>query len=155
MQQHYPQKNGFTLVEFLVVVAIIGIIAAVIVPSFSKFRNQQALQNSTNALISVLNEARTKTLASVNNTYYGVHLQSDAAILFVGGAYALGAATNETVYYESPVAMTSATLTGGGSDVKFDRLKGTTSQYGTITLALPDTTSHSVSVSATGTVQRN
>ena len=78
------QKNGYTLIELAIVIAIIGIILAIVIVPLSKFRKQEALQNTTNAITSILNEARTKTLAGYNNTTYSVRIESTRAILFVG-----------------------------------------------------------------------
>lgn len=149
------KKNGFTVLELLMVVAIVGVLAAIISLPFSKFRNAQALQNSTNAVVALLNSARTKTLAAVNNTSYSVRIESSRAILYTGTTYSASEQTNEIVTYESPVTLSSISLNGGGSEVKFNRLKGTTSQYGTITLTLPDNQTRIITVSATGSVTRN
>lgn len=42
-------KNGFTMVEFLIVAAIIGILAAIAIPQFNKYKAQQAGWSSTEA----------------------------------------------------------------------------------------------------------
>src|ERR1700678_400737 len=55
-------KNGFTLIELMIVVAIIGLLAALAIPNFLKFqaRSKQA-------------EARTnlKSYYTANKSYYG------------------------------------------------------------------------------------
>ncbi len=148
-------RQGFTLVEILIVIGVIVILTSIMSVSILNFKNKQALENSTNMIISTLNDARAKTLASVNNNQYGVHIQNDKVVIFTGGTYSSSTISNENFFYESPVSMTALSLNGGGSDIKFDRLKGSTSQYGTITIALPGSTSRNITVASTGTIQRN
>ena len=148
------KNKGFTLVEIIVVVAIVTVLTVVVSVSFSKFRKQQALQNTTNAITSILNEARTKTLSAYGNTYHSVKFESNRVVLFVGGTYDSGVVTNESYYYETP-AIVSYSLQGGGSQISFDRLKGTTSQYGTITVSISGIGSYTITVSSVGAIVRS
>lgn len=148
-------QRGITAIEILLVVSILILIAIVTVPSFISFRNNQALQNTTNSIVSLLQEARTKTLGSYNNTFYSVYIDTESATLFTGGTYSSGDTTNKIVPYESPVVLQSVTLSGGGTKISFDRLKGTTSQGGTIIVGIPGGASKTISVSASGVISRD
>lgn len=152
--KYYSSQSGLTIIEALLVFGIIAVITVVVIVPFSTFRQRQSLQNSTNAIVSVLNEARTKTLAGVNNTYYSVRLESGQITLFAGGTYLSGANANQVTVLESPTTA-SWSLQGGGATISFDRLKGTTSQYGTITISLPNGTTKTVTVSSLGAIVRN
>ena len=44
------QKRGFTLVEIMIVVAIIGLLAALAIPAFSKIRSESRKQTCANNL---------------------------------------------------------------------------------------------------------
>jgi prepilin-type N-terminal cleavage/methylation domain-containing protein len=51
-------KKGMTLIEVVVVIAIIGIMAAVSIVSLSKTRNQASVEGEAEKLISVIREAQ-------------------------------------------------------------------------------------------------
>lgn len=154
LQSGLSTQAGMTVIEIGVIIVVVGLILAVVALPFATFRQRQSLQNSTNAVVAALNEARTKTLASVGNTYYSVRVESSQVVVFSGSSYISGAASNGVIAIESPVTATWS-LQGGGSVVSFDRLKGTTSQYGTITLSLPNGSTKTVTISALGTILRN
>jgi Tfp pilus assembly protein FimT len=147
--------RGISLIEIVVIMAIVGLMISVAVPGLVSFRKNQSIQNSTNSLMSLLDEARTKTLASFNTNFYSVKIESSRAILFTGSTYSSIDVNNKIILYESPVVLNSTALNGSGSVISFDRLKGTTSQYGTITLGIPSGVSKIVTVSSGGVITRN
>ena len=49
-QQNSSRRRGFTLVEIMIVVVIIGLLAAMAIPAFSKVRQQSRLKAVTNNL---------------------------------------------------------------------------------------------------------
>ena len=147
--------KGFTIIELLIVLTILAVLVGVISLPVIRFRREQALQNTTNAVLTVINEARAKTLAGTNNTNYGVRFESDRAILFQGSTYQSTSGTNQIFLYESPVVLGTVALFGGSSEITFDRLRGTTAQHGTLQLQLPSGTTRTITVTANGTVARN
>ncbi len=147
-------RRGFTLLEMTIVLAIAVVLITIVTPPFIKFRQQQALQNTTNAIVSVLSDARAKTFAALNNTSYSVKIESNQATLFTGTSYSSSDPTNDVYPFETPTTVTWS-LAGGGSVISFDRLKGTTSQYGTITIQLPSGVTRVITITTLGTVARN
>lgn len=122
------KNKGFTLIEILMVIAILGIISSIVLLNLSQFRNEQLLKNTTLDVVSLLSKARQNTLSSVNSTNYGVHFDSNKAVLFTGSLYSSNNATNEPIVFSSKVIVPipSGLNIGGGSDVIFERLTGET-----------------------------
>lgn len=126
-------SEGFTLIEILIVVAIIAVVTLVALASLSTLQRQVDITSSSQNIISVLHLARSKTLASEGANSYGVHFETSQYVLFTGTSYS-SSDTNNKVYSLSGVQISQINLAGGGSEVVFDRIQGTTSENGNIVL---------------------
>ncbi len=150
MQNFY--KKGITLVESLVVISIIGILAAIVSPQFAKIKENQVLKNAGSYILATLNKAHSQTLASLNSSEYGVHFQSDKVVIFRGTIYIPNDVNNESIDLITPAIISNVILGGVSSttgDVYFSRLSGVPNKIGTITIS---TTSYSkiITISAAG-----
>lgn len=150
-------KKGISVVEILIVVAVIVAILAVVIPQFSQSRENQVLKNAVSDVLSNLDKARSETLASVDSSAYGVHFQSDKVIIFKGTVFSANDANNETTNIVSPASVSNVTLggvSGSTGDLYFNRLSGMPSKTGTITVSSP-AFSKTITISATGTASSN
>lgn len=153
-------NKGISLIELLVVVVIISIMVAIIIPSLSTFRNQQALKNTTEDVISLINKARQDTLSSLNSTNYGVHFESTRAVYFSGPTFTEPNSNNKERKFNSLVKIPTSggiNLNGGGSNIIFTRLTGDTSNYGTIVIQLSSNVAQNkiITINKTGTTSSN
>ncbi|WP_199458112.1 MULTISPECIES: GspH/FimT family pseudopilin [unclassified Marinobacter] len=55
-------RNGFTLVELLVLIAVLGVVAVIAVPSFSGLIQRNQLTTTNNDLVGALNMARAEAV---------------------------------------------------------------------------------------------
>ena len=147
-------NKGITVIELLIVFAVIGILVTITLPQFSKIRENQVLKTAVNDILSSLDKARTNTLASVNSDSYGVHFQSDQIIIFKGTSFTSGAAGNEVVNIVTPASITNVTLggvSGVSGDIYFNRLSGSPSTIDNNTITVSTTNySRIITISATG-----
>lgn len=153
-------KKGFTVLELLIVLGIIGLLVRIIIPGLASFRNNQILKNNTQDIVSLLNQARSDTLSSLNSTNYGVHIETSRVVYFVGSNFTEPNSSNVVYTLDSNLQIPSSggiNLNGGGANVVFDRLTGDTNNYGTIVIRLSSdaTKQRTITINKTGILSSN
>lgn len=155
MKKNY--QKGITAIELMIVVLIFGVLTALAMPQFSNIKERQVLAGGVGEITSALEKAKSKTLASLESSEYGVHFQADKVVIFKGTSYSASASTNESKTILTPASITNVTFggsSGSSGDVYFDRLSGVPNTTGTITIG---TTNYSevVTIGATGIISQN
>lgn len=121
-------KKGYTLIELLVVIAVLIIILVFSATVFYNLTRKTDLDTSRDNIISTLNMARNKTLASEEAAKYGVYFDAssdpDKYILFKG------VSTSFEEIHELP----STIRVSGIKQVVFEQLEGNTDDYGSVTI---------------------
>lgn len=152
------KNKGTTIIELLIVLTVITIISSIVVLNLSKFRDEQALKNTTIDIVSLLNKARQNTLSSINSNSYGVHFETDKVTLFIAPTYSFGVNTNEVSVFSTSIkiAVPGGINVGGGNNVIFERLTGETIG-GTIVIQQKSDASRkkTITISATGIISSN
>ena len=144
-------KQGITVIELLIVIAVLGIVFSIIIPQFSKTRELQVLKSAVSDVMSSLNKAQSRTLASVDSSSYGVHFQVDKVIIFKGIIFVADVSDNETINIISPATISTIALAGGGANLFFNRLSGAPSVTGSIVVSSTNFIK-TITISSTGTV---
>lgn len=121
------------MLELVIVLAILAVMVAVTVSSFSRFRSNSSIADSKEKIMLALSRARSRTLASENGKAYGVYFQNDRAVVFVGPTYATSTVSNEVYLLDSRALIYNISISGG-TKVTFKRLTGETTNTGTVVL---------------------
>ncbi len=127
-------SSGFTILELLIVISILGVLVAVVVPSLMTFRRSSVLNTETQEILTMVNRARTSSMSSRGDLQYGIHFEATRMVLFQGGVYSDVASTNEVHIFDPLLTLGTITINGGGSVVLFQKFTGTTNQNATTTL---------------------
>ncbi len=137
--------RGFTVLEILIVISILGILMAVVVPSFTTFRSNSILNTETQEILTIVNKARISSMSSRGDLQYGIRFEATRIVLF-SVPYSEGASTNEVHIFNPALTLSPITINGGGSDVLFIKFIGSTNQNATTTLSIIGSTSASSTV---------
>ena len=129
----YPK--GFTLIELLVVTAIITLLVVIALARFTTFGRQINIDLASQQLISALQLARNQTVASEDETVYGVHFEANKYVLFKGSDYVTSTDTKEFNLDKAEIYEINL-LPAGSSNVVFTRIRGSTQNTGNIRVRL-------------------
>ncbi len=90
-------QRGFTLLEMMIVIVIIGILATIGIPAFSSWKQQQAVSNATSSLLVHLKQAR--NLAVAENRSVKITFSSIAYIFDADTTGSCGPCKNNVISY--------------------------------------------------------
>lgn len=126
------KKNGFTLIEMIIVIALMAILALTAIPVITGYQTDAKLASTASRIISTLRYSQNKSIVGEGTSTWGVHFDTTSShffSIFQGSSYASGTNT-EPVYLTDGVSLSNISITGGGNDIIFTRLTGKTSTDG-------------------------
>lgn len=110
--------QGYTLIEFLIVLGGLGLLLTMAALNYNFIRNNVALKNDSQEIVSVLRMAQNKAMIAEEGVVHGVHFTSNSYILYAGD---WAAPLHQTEYSLKKGLMI---LQGSDSNVVFERLRG-------------------------------
>jgi len=127
-------KQGFTLIEIIIVIAVIFFLVSVSIVSYRYFEKTTELEKTTQNIITTLKLAQAKTTSSEEASQYGIHFENDKYISFKGDAYQPESEDNKIYNISNRLEIYDIDLSGEGSDVVFQRISGKTEQNGNVSI---------------------
>ena len=155
-------NKGITLLEIIIVIAVISILVSVIIPSMAKFKSEQALKNTTEEIVSLLNKAKLDSNSFLDASIYSVYFTTDRAVYFKGASYSPSNPTNQVVLLNSSVEIPSSggiNLTNpiNANTITFPQLTEDVRGYGTIIIRMTSDASRQkiISINRLGSIGSN
>jgi prepilin-type N-terminal cleavage/methylation domain-containing protein len=142
----FENRGGYTLIEVLLVVAIINIIAAIGIPLYESLTFSNGIDVTTNTLFEDLYQAEIFSRSEKYDSGWGVAINGQTITLYQGSSYASRVTANDYTY-----TMPTTTATNGLTEVDFSSLYGLPQSTGTFTLT-SGTSSRTVTINSQGMV---
>ncbi len=141
------KEGGFTLVELLLSVTIIGILTALSLPVYETFARRNDLDLTAQSVAGALRRAQVYARGNNYDSNWGVKFQSGSATLYRGTSYA-----TRTSGFDETTTIPGTVSVSGLDDIQFAKLTGTPSATGTLTLTSTTNDSRAISLNAEGMV---
>jgi len=133
---------GFSLIELMVVIGIVGILAAASFMSVNKRRSGIALEDAQANLLIALEKARSNSVAGIGTLPHGVRIESNKFTIFEG-------ATDISSVTFPPSISTDQALP---LNIIFNRISGTSTASTTITISRPDGSQKKINIFKDGRI---
>lgn len=158
-------KHGFTLVELLVTIAVIAIVTAMAVPSFSAILARQRLNRDIKDVTEQLAKARTQAILLRSQTAFCFDKGTDGAVVSIATcasnitAYSSASTADKTQIEKNRVFMATTSSqnnvkTGSSTTLTFSA-NGIASSSATFSLCKDSIMSRTISVTVTGIITKS
>ncbi len=116
--------KGFTLLEILLVIALITVVSVISPPIYTKIVSQTAINSNISTLISVLHKAQSNSLASLYDSVWGVKIENNKFTLFKGNDY-----SSRDQNFDEPYDSYGNFTTSGDNEIIFPKLNTLNKKY--------------------------
>lgn len=123
---------GFTMIEIVLVLVVMGLLTVAVYPFLRTSTGQAELKRALWEVTDNVRRAQVQSMAGEEDSVWGIHFDTTSYVLFKGATYNSGDTTNITFDLPAQITIGPVTLTGGGSDLVFERTTGKTSSSGTV-----------------------
>lgn len=128
------KKSGFTLVELLIVLSITTLLASIAFVASARILNYNSIEGQAQSIRSHIERARIYTLASKNNSSFGVVFSSSTARVFQGTTFVSASSSDQVMNLDTGNNIINITLSNGSNTLYFNKISGEPNATGTITV---------------------
>lgn len=141
------REAGFTLIEVLLSVAIIGMLAGLSLPVYESFARRNDLDITTVGVAGAIRRAEAYSRAVRADSTWGIKFQASDVTLYKGSTYAgRDSAFDETIDVPDTVTVS------GLSEVQFAKLSGMPTSTGSVIFTSTTNDTRTVALNAKGMV---
>ncbi len=141
--------NGITIIELLIVIALIIMLGAATTPVLSNFLVRSYLQDKTNELVISLRQAQIVSLSGKEDSSWGVLTQGSTITIFKGNSFA----TRDQVFDQTFDVPQTISITE--DEIIFSKITGNPDAIATFVVSNTIGESRTVTVNEVGTVEVN
>lgn len=145
------QVKGFSLIEVLLILAILGLVGGMSIPFYQSFQVKSELENTTKEITQTIRRAQITAMSSEGLTAHGIHFSGQQYILFRGAVYNPADIYNEAF----DIASTLSVFTGGNDDIIFSSVSGIPNVEATIIINSNNGASNSITINGLGVLNVN
>ena len=140
-------QKGFTLLEVLISVAIVGILAGISIPVYRSLQTRNDLDLTVSIVVQNLRRAQVLSQAIQGGSEWGVNVSPGLVTLFRGGGFAARDPSSDELFEVSD------TITPSGiGEVVFSRLIGDPSDSGDIVLTAISGDTRTITINSKGSI---
>lgn len=153
--------RGFTLIEILMVVAIVFLVAAANFKLQGYLLIDTDLYNNSREIAEILRLAQTRSMTRYQDSQWGVYFYdnlsgNDQFIFFKGNDYiSRDPGFDLITTFPSTLSFTTISFNGGGNQIVFNKLNGSTNNYGSLVITTAKNSTATVSINSNGTIDIN
>jgi len=139
MKKTSKNQNGFSLIEIIVIIVILGIMLSAVVLNFRQSRNRAVLEQGQASIINALELAKNRASSGVGEENHGVRIEQNEIIIFEGG--------NE----ESPIPL-PLNISASDLEIIFERISARPNMGTTINITHNSGLTESIIINESGVV---
>lgn len=141
------KRNGFTMIELLLVVAIMGLVSGFSVPIYQSFLVKNDLDTAIISISQQIKRAQSLSVSGLEDSLWGIKLETGKAIIFKGSDF-----SSRDILFDEIFEIPKSISISGVNEIIFSKLYGNPSSFGVITLTSVNSDSRDIIINQKGVV---